>query len=142
MSRSKPLKTFLTVSGGICCALSLLILALFLLAPKRSAVITEASTIFTTTRATRSRDPNWRHVKNRYVSVEYENKTASGIRVRRQPNEKMPGVGDVITVVIFPLVREYAPARALTQVVVLAVYGGGFLVAARRIGAEGREPGK
>ena len=121
--RSDGFKKFSKWSGIICCVISVLILATFFLAPRYQATITEASEMFVTHRATRSNDPNWKNVSNRYVTVEYKNGTASNIHIRRQPNEKMPGVGDTITICSFPWFREFDPARMFVGIAATAVYG-------------------
>ena len=121
--QSDGFRIFSKWTGIICCVISGSILAVFLLAPKYPATITEASDMYVTYRATRSNDENWKYVTNRYVTVEYEKGTASDIRIRRQRNEKMPGVGDTITICSFPWVREYDAVRMLLWILGTATYG-------------------
>lgn len=123
MSKMEKYRPLFKWIGSISCLVSILILAALFLSPRYNAKITQASDIYYTRRATRSRDRNWQEVKNRLVSVEYEKGTADDVLIKRQRNEKMPDVGDTIIVCSFPQVREYDPARTMTFAAVFAVYG-------------------
>ena len=133
MSSSEKVVRNICKWGGILgCILAVLILSLGVAAPRYKAVIQSASDMWTSYRATRSRDENWKRINNRYVTIEYEKGTVDNVRIKRQPNEKMPGVGDTIIICDFPRVREYDPVSIGVKTLGCFIYGICFLVIAFR----------
>ena len=114
MSDAKKGALFVTLLGFAFIILGILTLVICMRMPHYTATITEITDTFTSrSRKSRIRKYNER-VTVEYIDGKGNEKTASGIRVKRNIESSLPKVGDTIQVKEFLGVGEYSQSGAIT----------------------------